>query len=97
MTTDKGVNAVWLGEKEEIARNITEAFKEISRLSMEDVTLHKSVSSETIVGMEDAADLIDKAVRDKIPVTVVGDYDVDGISSTAILWYMLRYLGIMHI
>ena len=76
------------------ARNITEAFKEISRLSMEDVTLHKSVSSETIVGMEDAADLIDKAVRDKIPVTVVGDYDVDGISSTAILWYMLRYLGI---
>ena len=76
------------------ARNITEAFKEISRLSMEDVTLHKSVSSETIVGMEDAADLINIAVRDKIPVTVVGDYDVDGISSTAILWYMLRYLGI---
>src|SRR5260221_3922528 len=40
-----------------------------------------------------AADRIAKAIRDKEKVVVYGDYDVDGITATAILWHAIRLLG----
>lgn len=44
-------------------------------------------------GMRAAVDLILSHVRDRLPITVHGDYDVDGICSTALLLRNLRALG----
>lgn len=46
-----------------------------------------------MVDMERAAERIARAVRDKERILVYGDYDVDGLSSTALMMQFLRYLG----
>jgi single-stranded-DNA-specific exonuclease len=43
--------------------------------------------------MEKAADRIATAVRDGEPLLVYGDYDVDGLTSTALMMQFLRYIG----
>ncbi len=44
--------------------------------------------------MEKAVQRIIKAIEDKEKIVVFGDYDVDGVSATALLWEFFRYLGI---
>jgi single-stranded-DNA-specific exonuclease len=48
---------------------------------------------EAFAGIQEAAELILSHVRDGSRITVHGDYDVDGICSTAILLRVLRGLG----
>lgn len=40
-----------------------------------------------------AAERIAKAIRDREKIVIYGDYDVDGITATAILWHAIRLLG----
>lgn len=44
-------------------------------------------------GARKAADQLLKAIRDKTPIVIYGDYDVDGVTGTAILWHMIRAMG----
>jgi single-stranded-DNA-specific exonuclease len=44
-------------------------------------------------GLSAAAARIAKAVRDREKIVVYGDYDVDGITATAILWHAITLLG----
>ncbi|MEM6458231.1 MAG: single-stranded-DNA-specific exonuclease RecJ [Planctomycetota bacterium] len=44
-------------------------------------------------GCAAAARRLARAVQERQPVVVYGDYDVDGITASAILWHSLRQLG----
>jgi single-stranded-DNA-specific exonuclease len=44
-------------------------------------------------GLAGAAERIAKAIRDQEKIVVYGDYDVDGITATSILWHAIRVLG----
>lgn len=44
-------------------------------------------------GANRAAERIVQAVRDGQRIVIYGDYDVDGITASAILWHMLRAMG----
>ena len=44
-------------------------------------------------GMEGAAERIARAIGNKQKIVIYGDYDVDGITATAILWHAIRVLG----
>lgn len=44
-------------------------------------------------GLAAAAERIAKAIRDREKIVVYGDYDVDGITASAILWHAVRVLG----
>ena len=44
-------------------------------------------------GMETAADRLLRAIADREPITVFGDYDVDGITATALLVQALAQIG----
>ncbi|MGQ0552125.1 MAG: single-stranded-DNA-specific exonuclease RecJ [Planctomycetota bacterium] len=46
-----------------------------------------------LADMERAAERIVRAVRQREPILVYGDYDVDGLTSTALMMQFLRYLG----
>lgn len=48
-------------------------------------------------GCAAAAIRLAQAVRDQQPVIIYGDYDVDGITASAILWHTLRGLGHQHV
>lgn len=46
-----------------------------------------------IAGISEAAKRILSAIKDKTPVTIIGDYDVDGMTSTSIMLLGLKLLG----
>jgi len=48
---------------------------------------------ETLAGVTQAADRIARAIRDKQKIVIYGDYDVDGITASSILWHAIRTLG----
>ena len=48
---------------------------------------------DLLPGVPAAADRIVAAVKAGRRVTIYGDYDVDGVTSTAILWHCLQLLG----
>src|SRR5665213_1404031 len=47
----------------------------------------------TIPGLTHAAERVARAIADKQKIVIYGDYDVDGITATAILWHAIRQLG----
>ena len=48
---------------------------------------------ETLPGVVEAADRIVRAIRDGRKIVVYGDYDVDGVCGTSLLWECLRLAG----
>jgi single-stranded-DNA-specific exonuclease len=46
-----------------------------------------------IANLKKAAERIAKAIRDHEKIVIYGDYDVDGITATAILWHAINLLG----
>ena len=44
-------------------------------------------------GCDQAAHRIVRAIREQQPIVIYGDYDVDGITASAILWHTLTHLG----
>ncbi|MEM1109355.1 MAG: single-stranded-DNA-specific exonuclease RecJ [Planctomycetota bacterium] len=44
-------------------------------------------------GCTNAATRLAQAVRDQQPIVIYGDYDVDGVTASAILWHTLAALG----
>jgi len=48
---------------------------------------------ELLPGISDAADLVVQALKDQSRITIYGDYDVDGMTSTSILWHCLKLAG----
>jgi len=48
---------------------------------------------ETLPGVVEAADRIVAAIRDRRKIVIYGDYDVDGVCGTSILWACLKLAG----
>lgn len=65
-----------------------DACREFLRPSLK--TLHEPT---LIAGLRSAAERIARAIRDREKIVIYGDYDVDGITATAILWHAITLLG----
>jgi single-stranded-DNA-specific exonuclease len=50
-------------------------------------------SPDQLPGCASAADRIHEAIRAGRRIAIYGDYDVDGITGTAILWRAVKLLG----
>ncbi|MEZ6058611.1 MAG: single-stranded-DNA-specific exonuclease RecJ [Planctomycetaceae bacterium] len=48
---------------------------------------------EELPGASEAADRVVAAIRSQRRITIYGDYDVDGVTATSILWYCLKLAG----
>ncbi|MFK7818226.1 MAG: single-stranded-DNA-specific exonuclease RecJ [Planctomycetaceae bacterium] len=51
------------------------------------------IDPSELPGVPEATTCIVQAVHDNRRITIYGDYDVDGVTSTAILWHCLKLLG----
>ena len=58
-----------------------------------DPNLRDLVDPDLLPGIDAAADQIVEAIRTRKSVTIYGDYDVDGVSSTALLSEFFRFAG----
>lgn len=62
-----------------------------------DVSLKNTMPDPYIfVDMQRAVERIVKAIEEKQPIAILGDYDVDGISSTAIFVKFLKQIGVKY-
>jgi single-stranded-DNA-specific exonuclease len=52
------------------------------------------IAPELMPGIEQAAHRIRKAIAEGEKMAIYGDYDVDGITSVAILWHLLKMLDV---
>lgn len=73
-----------------INRGLTTAAAAQLFLTGEGATLH---DARLLTGMDQAVARIERAVKSGEHITVYGDYDVDGITSTALVVKVLRHLG----
>ena len=62
-------------------------------VSPEELINPPKVNPAAIPGLCHAARLIEQSVAAKTPIVIVGDYDADGITSTAIMLHLLMALG----
>jgi single-stranded-DNA-specific exonuclease len=56
-------------------------------------TLKALADPSLLPGLPAAAARIAQAIRDRQKIAIYGDYDVDGITATAILWHAITLLG----
>lgn len=52
---------------------------------------------EGLPGVREAADRLVRAVRDGRKIVIYGDYDVDGVCGTTLLWHCLRLAGAKNV
>lgn len=58
-----------------------------------DCRRHHLHDPETLPGVAEAADRISRAIADRRKIVIYGDYDVDGVCGTSILWSLLKLAG----
>lgn len=75
-------------------KSIEDAILGISGQTELELLSPDTVPPDCVDGIPEAARAIQFAIENKIPVKIVGDYDVDGITSTAILTKLLNYYGV---
>lgn len=76
-------------------RSVAEAVQGMSGLTLEELRSPAHIEPETIENLAVCGEALKQwAIRDGLPVVIVGDYDADGITSTAILVKLLRHFGV---
>ncbi len=73
-----------------IARGMNDAEPARSFL---DARLADLFEPSLLPGVDEAADRIVSAVNSKRRITIYGDYDVDGVTATSLLWHCLQLCG----
>lgn len=58
-----------------------------------ETSLAALISAEDLLGIDDAVALLDTAIDDQQNILIVGDFDCDGATSTAIMIRVLRQMG----
>ena len=69
------------------ARGLTDAEAVAAFLSPD---LHDVTEPAPLAGIEEAVTILAESLRTHRPIVIYGDYDVDGITATAILWHLMR-------
>lgn len=65
-----------------------------SGMSAEELRNPKNINPMEIENLVEAAAIIKDALQRHMPVYIMGDYDVDGVTSTSILWRLFHYYGV---
>lgn len=75
-------------------RNIDDAVKAREYIDVRRTNLH---DPELLPGVVEAADRVVRAIRQDRSIVIYGDYDVDGVCGTSILWSCLKLAGARNV
>ncbi|MDG2422518.1 MAG: single-stranded-DNA-specific exonuclease RecJ [Phycisphaerales bacterium] len=71
------------------ARGLTDPQAVASFLSP---NLHDVTEPEPLSGIDQAVEILAESLKAHRPIVIYGDYDVDGITATAILWHVMKVI-----
>lgn len=74
-------------------KSVTDFVTKKSGATVDDLLHPVRIQPTEIQGLQEAAYKIVEAIQDNKHITIVGDYDVDGIAATAIMTKLIRFLG----
>lgn len=74
-------------------RTISEVITGRSGLTEDELLNPKETTPDTIQNLTEAADAIRNAIAEEKAISVMGDYDADGITSSSILYFLLTKMG----
>lgn len=72
---------------------ILDVIKNKSGMDESEILHPKPIAPEEIENLTQAAELLNDAIHRGTPISIMGDYDVDGITSSAILHYLIKFLS----
>lgn len=72
---------------------VEKRMEELSGCSIEELLNPQEEKPQSIDGLEAAAEIIDTAIACNQDICIVGDYDADGVTATAILFLLFQKLG----
>ena len=75
-------------------RSVLEAITGLAGATPEELIHPTRVDPSQIENLPEAAQLIRTCLARNMPVVILGDYDADGITSTAILTKLFRHFGV---
>lgn len=75
--------------------SVKECVMRNSGLSENELLNPTPVSPDALQNLRAAEEIIRQSVKDGKPVSVMGDYDVDGVTSSAILFFTLQRMGVV--
>lgn len=84
-------NMKWIARSD--ATTISEAVCRSSGCSIESLKHPATTEPWDVEGLENAALLIDSCLKSGMRISIIGDYDTDGVTATAILYLMFTALG----
>jgi single-stranded-DNA-specific exonuclease len=73
-----------------VARELQSVSEAQEFLDAKLIDLHEP---DLLPGVVEAAERIVSAIQSKRPITIYGDYDVDGVTATSLLWHCLKLAG----
>lgn len=77
-------------EKKDNAKTVWDVIKRNTGLTKQEFFAEKEYE---IKGLDELAEYILNAIKNKTPISIVGDYDADGITASAIMATTLNHLG----
>lgn len=69
------------------------AARRINRLEQLELKLHRLLPAQQLKGLSEAVNAIDQAIEQQKRILIVGDFDADGATSTALMVLALRQMG----
>ena len=69
----------------------------ISSADQLDLSIKELLHPDQMVGLQEAGEVLQSAILKSEKILIVGDFDVDGATSTALMMRVLRKFGAKHI
>ena len=85
----------WL--KRDSGNSVLEVVMHNSGMTESELIYPQETKPLDIEGLVEASSMIKAAVKDNTPISIMGDYDADGITASSILYLTMRHLGITPI
>ena len=81
--------------KRDSGTTVREVVMHNSGMTEEELASPKPYAPDTVENLVQVAETVRRAISQGIPISIMGDYDADGITASSILYLTLKALGVI--